>query len=231
MSFLFTSFIFFLSGPLICFVSFPFLFFVFLPFFPCVSKNPQSAHFQNRVKSRLLIRGFYCTKLVVMTLLHCFSDGGYQHNKTHPSFAQLTLLFGELIRNEVFSHNSYMCTLISRGDLQPTPPVSIPSPPRPVIQSIEHPPEADPMGIEECVQEGDAQGGIDIHGLVSCFFIITPFTYTCLLTDISLSHRGDHGRGIRTPSLSPPPRPPIPLFKGLSTLEHPIIALSPPPLR
>ena len=142
-----------------------------------------------------------------MTLLHCFPDGGYQHNKTHPSFAQLTLLFGELIRNEVFSHNSYMCTLISRGDLQPTPPVSIPSPPRPVIQSIEHPPEADPMGIEECVQEGDAQGGIDIHGLVSCFFIITPFTYTCLLTDISLSHRGDHGRGIRTPSLPPPARP------------------------
>ena len=87
------------------------------------------------------------------------------------------------------------------------------------------------MGIEECVQEGDAQGGIDIHGLVSCFFIITPFTYTCLLTDISLSHRGDHGRGIRTHSLSPPPGPPSPLFKGLSTLEHPIIALSPPPLR
>ena len=142
-----------------------------------------------------------------MTLLHCFADGGYQHNKTHPSFAQLTLLFGELIRNEVFSHNSYMCTLISRGDLQPTPPVSIPSPPRPVIQSIEHPPEADPMGIEECVQEGDAQGGIDIHGLVSCFFIITPFTYTCLLTDISLSHWDDHGRGIRTPSIPFPPPP------------------------
>ena len=162
-----------------------------------------------------------------MTLLHCFSDGGYQHNKTHPSFAQLTLLFGELIRNEVFSHNSYMCTLISRGDLQPTPPVSIPSPPRPVIQSIEHPPEADPMGIEECVQEGDAQGGIDIHGLVSCFFIITPFRYTCLLTDISLLQKGDHGRGIRTLSL-PPPSPPIPLGKGLSTFKHPIIA--PPPL-
>ena len=149
-----------------------------------------------------------------MTLLHCFSDGGYQHNKTHPSFAQLTLLFGELIRNEVFSHNSYMCTLISRGDLQPTPPVSIPSPPRPVIQSIEHPPEADPMGIEECVQEGDAQGGIDIHGLVSCFFIITPFTYTCPLTDISLSQRGDHGRGIRTPSIKGPL-----LF---SVLTHPL---------
>ena len=87
------------------------------------------------------------------------------------------------------------------------------------------------MGIEECVQEGDAQGGIDIHGLVSFFFIITPFTYTCFLTDNSLSQRGDHGRGIRTPSLSSPPRPPIPLFKGLSTLEHPIIALSLPPFR
>ena len=96
------------------------------------------------------------------------TDGGYQHNKTHPSFAQLTLLFGELIRNEVFSHNAYMCTLISRGDLQPTAPVSIPSPPRSTL--LEHPSEAEPMGIEECVQEGDAQGGIDIHSLV-CFLL------------------------------------------------------------
>ena len=95
---------------------------------------------------------------------YLFADGGYQHNKTHPSFAQLTLLFGELIRSEVFSHNAYMCTLISRGDLQPTAPVSIPSPPRNTL--LEHPPEAEPMGIEECVQEGDAQGGIDIHSLV-----------------------------------------------------------------
>ena len=57
-----------------------------------------------------------------------------------------------------------MCTLISRGDLQPTAAVSIPSPPRSTL--LEHPPEAEPMGIEECVQEGDAQGGIDIHSLV-----------------------------------------------------------------
>lgn len=92
-------------------------------------------------------------------------DGSYQHNKAHPSFAQLTLLFGELIRNEVFSHNAYMCSLISRGDLQPTPPVSIPSPPRPATTSTEHPPEVEPLGIEECVQEGDATGGIDIHSM------------------------------------------------------------------
>ena len=100
------------------------------------------------------------------TLVFVYIDGSYQHNKAHPSFAQLTLLFGELIRNEVFSHNAYMCSLISRGDLQPTPPVSIPSPPRPVTTSTEHPPEVEPLGIEECVQEGDATGGIDIHSMV-----------------------------------------------------------------
>ena len=43
------------------------------------------------------------------------------------------------------------------------------------MPSIEHPPEAEPMGIEECVQEGDALGGIDIHSLV------------CLISFVSLS--------------------------------------------
>lgn len=32
-------------------------------------------------------------------------------------FSNLVLLFYELIRHDVFSHNIYMCTLISRGDL------------------------------------------------------------------------------------------------------------------
>lgn len=32
-------------------------------------------------------------------------------------FFNLVLLFCELIRHDVFSHNIYMCTLISRGDL------------------------------------------------------------------------------------------------------------------
>ena len=32
-------------------------------------------------------------------------------------FSNLVLLFCELIRHDVFSHNIYMCTLISRGDL------------------------------------------------------------------------------------------------------------------
>ncbi|XP_046852491.1 mediator of RNA polymerase II transcription subunit 12-like protein isoform X2 [Xenia sp. Carnegie-2017] len=34
-------------------------------------------------------------------------------------FRQLIMLYGELIRLDIFSHNSYMCTLISRGDLEP----------------------------------------------------------------------------------------------------------------
>ncbi|KAI8498739.1 Mediator of RNA polymerase II transcription subunit 12-like protein, partial [Branchiostoma belcheri] len=37
------------------------------------------------------------------------------------AFANLVLLFSELIRSEVFSHDAYMCTLISRGDLLHTP--------------------------------------------------------------------------------------------------------------
>ena len=34
------------------------------------------------------------------------------------AFANLVLLFTELIRHEVFSHDVYVCTLISRGDVQ-----------------------------------------------------------------------------------------------------------------
>ena len=33
------------------------------------------------------------------------------------AFANLVLLFAELINHDCFSHDAYMCTLISRGDL------------------------------------------------------------------------------------------------------------------
>ena len=33
------------------------------------------------------------------------------------TFTNLVTLFAELIRREVFSHDAYMCTLISRGEL------------------------------------------------------------------------------------------------------------------
>jgi mediator of RNA polymerase II transcription subunit 12 len=37
------------------------------------------------------------------------------------AFANLILLFCELIANDVFSHDAYICTLISRGDLMQYP--------------------------------------------------------------------------------------------------------------
>jgi len=42
-------------------------------------------------------------------------ENGSSQNKNH--FKNLVHLFSELIRNDVFSHDAYMCTLISRGDL------------------------------------------------------------------------------------------------------------------
>ena len=47
--------------------------------------------------------------------------GGFTADPANDServeFSNLVLLFCELIRHDVFSHNIYMCTLISRGDL------------------------------------------------------------------------------------------------------------------
>ncbi|NXU51187.1 MD12L protein, partial [Turnix velox] len=43
------------------------------------------------------------------------SDPNSDHEKTE--FVNLVLLFSEFTRHDVFSHDAYMCTLISRGDL------------------------------------------------------------------------------------------------------------------
>ncbi|XP_075717612.1 mediator of RNA polymerase II transcription subunit 12-like protein [Rhinoderma darwinii] len=43
------------------------------------------------------------------------SDPNDEHEKTE--FINLILLFCEFIRHDIFSHDAYMCTLISRGDL------------------------------------------------------------------------------------------------------------------
>jgi len=94
----------------------------------------------------------YCAN----TVLNGIFSESYQHRKGDPSFAQLVLLFGEFIRHDVFSHNAYMFNLISRGDLQPTPPVSVSSPPRHTTEVL-HPPVIE--HIEECVQEGDVHHG------------------------------------------------------------------------
>uniref|UniRef100_A0A8B9IFK8 Mediator complex subunit Med12 domain-containing protein n=1 Tax=Anser cygnoides TaxID=8845 RepID=A0A8B9IFK8_ANSCY len=46
------------------------------------------------------------------------SDPNSDHEKTE--FVNLVLLFSEFTRHDVFSHDAYMCTLISRGDLSVT---------------------------------------------------------------------------------------------------------------
>ncbi|KAM6305236.1 mediator of RNA polymerase II transcription subunit 12-like protein [Aegotheles albertisi] len=46
------------------------------------------------------------------------SDPSSDHEKTE--FVNLVLLFSEFTRHDVFSHDAYMCTLISRGDLSIT---------------------------------------------------------------------------------------------------------------
>lgn len=56
------------------------------------------------------------TTLIAPTVCVILSaDPGKENEKVE--FFNLVLLFCELIRHDVFSHNIYMCTLISRGDL------------------------------------------------------------------------------------------------------------------
>lgn len=45
------------------------------------------------------------------------NDPGTAPHSNRAVFASLVHLFYELIKHEVFSHDMYMCTLISRGDL------------------------------------------------------------------------------------------------------------------
>lgn len=70
-------------------------------------------------------------------------------------FANLVHLFGELIRRDVFSHDAYMCTLISRGDLvSPTEPTSAGS-----IHTVA--PPANSTGTNHNIDE-DIFAGIDL---------------------------------------------------------------------
>lgn len=65
---------------------------------------------------------FFSTKARLFTLKNykyawfcCADENPSQANRT--MFTNLVHLFAELIRHDVFSHDAYMCTLISRGDL------------------------------------------------------------------------------------------------------------------
>jgi len=63
-----------------------------------------------------LLMKFLDTKAPVLDELQDSSGDNKQ------SFANLVLLFSQLIHHDVFSHDAYICTLIGRGDLQTAPP-------------------------------------------------------------------------------------------------------------
>ena len=62
--------------------------------------------------------------LQVLIVLSYFSDNNSTQDKRQ-AFSNLILLFCELIRHDVFSHDAYMSTLISRGDLMQIPGIHI----------------------------------------------------------------------------------------------------------
>ena len=54
---------------------------------------------------------------VFQSQLFQYLDGDAPTLENKPEFSHLVLLFFELICHDVFSHDSYLCHLISRGDL------------------------------------------------------------------------------------------------------------------
>lgn len=65
---------------------------------------------------------------LVVSLLCSFNDiypsavlsENTKHALKDESFEQLVLMFGEMIRHDLFSHDNYLCTLIRRGDADRT---------------------------------------------------------------------------------------------------------------
>lgn len=58
--------------------------------------------------------------VIVYVRVSCFSFFPTEDNpspQNRAMFTNLVHLFSELIRHDIFSHDVYMCTLISRGDL------------------------------------------------------------------------------------------------------------------
>lgn len=79
-------------------------------------------------------------------------------------FFNLVLLFCELIRHDVFSHNMYTCTLISRGDLAFGAPG--PRPPSPFDDPADDP--------ERKEAEGSSSSKLEVSELflvLDCFFL------------------------------------------------------------
>lgn len=65
--------------------------------------------------SQLINFSIFCEADNYFLIFFFPEENGSPQNKA--MFTNLVHLFSELIRHDVFSHDAYMCTLISRGDL------------------------------------------------------------------------------------------------------------------
>ncbi|XP_071609024.1 mediator of RNA polymerase II transcription subunit 12-like protein isoform X5 [Heliangelus exortis] len=82
------------------------------------------------------------------------SDPNSDHEKTE--FVNLVLLFSEFTRHDVFSHDAYMCTLISRGDLSITAATRPRSPHGDEHYSKDHDVKLEDHSIVEHIDSGTA---------------------------------------------------------------------------
>lgn len=120
-------------------------------------------------------------------------------------FFNLVLLFCELIRHDVFSHNMYTCTLISRGDLAFGAPG--PRPPSPFDDP------ADDSERKEA--EGSSSSKLEVSGL--CLALATFF---------GCSHLPGSQSGLGSPPLIR--RVVLARCFGASpALSHPLLAFAP----
>lgn len=85
-------------------------------------------------------------------------------------FFNLVLLFCELIRHDVFSHNMYMCTLISRGDLALD--VHGPRPPSPFDDTTEEHDRKEGEGNSSMKLEVRCQERHDVRLLGTCVLLV-----------------------------------------------------------
>ena len=79
------------------------------------------------------------------------------------AFANLILLFCELIANDVFSHDAYMCALISRGDLAQYPAIQPVS-----IATTLHSTNPDTVDLSSVKSESKKQEVSGMNGLKFC---------------------------------------------------------------
>ncbi|CAG2169792.1 unnamed protein product, partial [Oppiella nova] len=92
------------------------------------NNSPTNANNANRSSESLLSTPIFQNLLLNFLDIQApvYEDKiGLNSSDNKQAFSNLILLFGELIRRDVFSHDLYMCTLISRGQFSNSPNTSL----------------------------------------------------------------------------------------------------------